>query len=320
VLRAAAPVPAEEPQARPVAEPPAAAVEGAASPASLADVFEDADPERLPQAFSVGDPAVFSEALTVRQPPLSLREARSELLTAATRPAHRPVLALKEGRSDGLDAGGVPVSSRPAARPAEQPVRAAGATVRAPVAPRQSGGRQTKGPLGPVCNDPSIFGRELPDIPGKLAGCGVRNPVAVVQVDGVRLSRPTRMSCQTAAALKAWVRTGVKPAVGKMGGGVSSLVVAAGYICRSRNNRPGGKISEHGKGRAIDISAIQLQDGSRLSLLRDWRGAAKGRALKQMHKAACGPFTTVLGPSADQYHQDHFHLDTARRKSGAYCR
>jgi len=28
----------------------------------------------------------------------------------------------------------------------------------------------------------------------------------------------------------------------------------------------------------------------------------------------------VLGPEAARYHQDHFHFDTARYRSGSYCR
>jgi hypothetical protein len=39
-----------------------------------------------------------------------------------------------------------------------------------------------------------------------------------------------------------------------------------------------------------------------------------------MHKAACGPFGTVLGPNSNRFHQDHFHFDTARYRSGSYCR
>jgi hypothetical protein len=39
-----------------------------------------------------------------------------------------------------------------------------------------------------------------------------------------------------------------------------------------------------------------------------------------MHKSACGPFGTVLGPDADKYHKDHFHFDVAKHGNGAYCR
>ena len=46
----------------------------------------------------------------------------------------------------------------------------------------------------------------------------------------------------------------------------------------------------------------------------------RGKALKKMHKIACGPFGTVLGPNANRFHRDHFHFDTARYRSGSYCK
>ena len=128
------------------------------------------------------------------------------------------------------------------------------------------------------------------------------------------------MNCQTAQALNTWVKTGLKPAVKNRGGGVSSLRVAAHYACRTRNNRKGGKISEHGKGNAIDIAGIGLKNGSEISVLSDWGKGKDGRILKKAHRAACGPFGTVLGPNADRFHRDHFHFDTARHRGGVYCR
>jgi hypothetical protein len=41
--------------------------------------------------------------------------------------------------------------------------------------------------------------------------------------------------------------------------------------------------------------------------------------LRHIHDAACGIFTTVLGPEANAAHHDHFHLDLQKRKSAAYC-
>ena len=52
-------------------------------------------------------------------------------------------------------------------------------------------------------------------------------------------------------------------------------------------------------------------------------GLAQNAFLKEVRKAACGPFTTVLGPGSDPYHSDHFHLDLAQRGKtgrGLYCR
>ncbi|MEM9523316.1 MAG: extensin family protein [Pseudomonadota bacterium] len=173
---------------------------------------------------------------------------------------------------------------------------------------------------GIICGDPSIKGHVTTPVQGPIAGCGIVDPVRVTSVAGVALSTASMMNCQTARALRRWVEAGAKPAVGQLGGGISGLKVAAHYSCRTRNNRPGARISEHGKGNAIDISAIQLKNGRSLTVLDGWRKPGEAHLLKRMHKAACGPFGTVLGPDADVYHQDHFHFDTADHRSGPYCR
>jgi len=57
-----------------------------------------------------------------------------------------------------------------------------------------------------------------------------------------------------------------------------------------------------------------------MSVLRDFRSGPFSAALKAMHRAACGIFGTTLGPGSDRYHENHFHYDTARHRSGPYCR
>ena len=171
-----------------------------------------------------------------------------------------------------------------------------------------------------LCGIRGLEGEVIPPITSAVAGCGVGAPVRVASVDGVKLSQGAIMDCDTAAALHRWVRSGVKPAVGRAGGGVSGLRVAAHYVCRPRNHESGARLSEHGRGRAIDISAIQLADGSEMSVLRDWRDSPYSRALQNMHRAACGTFGTTLGPGSDGMHEDHFHFDTARHRNGPYCR
>lgn len=180
--------------------------------------------------------------------------------------------------------------------------------------------RKRKRLAGAICGDPDLQGDVVGYVPGKIGGCGVKDAIKLRSVSGVALSQSSIMDCGTARALKTWVNKGVKPAIGKRGGGVAKIKVAAHYACRTRNNKRGAKISEHGKGRAIDISGFTLRDGSTITVLKGWRSRADSKALKQMHKAACGPFGTVLGPNADRYHQDHFHFDTARYRSGSYCR
>jgi len=172
---------------------------------------------------------------------------------------------------------------------------------------------------GSVCGDVSIQGEKIGSVPGRLRGCGVKNAVRITSVSGVKLSTASTMDCGTAQALKSWIDTGLAPAMRPVGT-VAQIKVAAHYACRTRNNKTGAKISEHGKGRAIDISGFTLTSGSTVTVLRDWNKGAAGTALRKMHKAACGPFGTVLGPEADRFHRDHFHFDTARYRSGSYCR
>jgi hypothetical protein len=112
-----------------------------------------------------------------------------------------------------------------------------------------------------------------------------------------------------------------RPAIGRTGGGLAELRVAAHYVCRTRNHQAGARISEHGRGRAIDISGLTLADGTAINVLRDWRGSPHSAALRQMHRRACGIFTTTLGPGSDGMHEDHLHFDVAERRGRAtYCR
>ncbi|WP_413221825.1 extensin family protein [Tritonibacter mobilis] len=210
-----------------------------------------------------------------------------------------------------------------AARPVDLAPVAPGATLRpmmrTPEFMQQVLFGRAKRRRGSVCGDIDIQGEEAGDIPGKLRGCGARDAVRVRSVSGVTLSRPALMTCETAKALNKWVSRDVETAFGRSNR-VVQLRVAAGYSCRTRNNRPGAKISEHGRGRAIDISGFTLESGTTVSVLKGWRDRSTRKALQRLWKTACGPFRTVLGPEADIYHRDHFHLDVARHRSGRYCR
>jgi len=180
--------------------------------------------------------------------------------------------------------------------------------------------RQRETARGSICGDPELQGTAIGYVPGRIRGCGVQDAVKVRSVAGVALSTQATMDCETAKALKRWVNSGMKPAVGNRGGGVREIHVVAHYVCRTRNNQRGGRISEHGKGRAIDIAGFRLRDGSEITLLRGWNERSTSGILRRMHTAACGPFGTVLGPNANKFHRDHFHFDTAQYRSGPYCR
>lgn len=178
-------------------------------------------------------------------------------------------------------------------------------------------GRSERSEGGGACGVPGLVAEPRPAI--RNGACGIARPVAVSRVAGVDLSRPALLSCPAARALDKWVRKGALPA--SEGRGLTRMTVAAHYACRTRNSRPGARLSEHAKGNAIDISAFSFRDGTRVTVLEGWNGPRRDRRmLRQMHRSACGPFGTVLGPESDRFHRDHFHFDVADYRSGPYCR
>lgn len=165
---------------------------------------------------------------------------------------------------------------------------------------------------------PGLQAEKIGNVSGPGA-CGVRDAYRVSAAAGVRLSQSATLSRRAAEQFDGWMRTHAVPIIGNKGGGLASVQVAAHYACRTRNNRPGARLSEHSFGNAIDISAFILKDGTRLTVLHNWRGS-NSQIMRRLHASACGPFGTVLGPNSDRHHQDHFHFDVAQHRGGAYCR
>lgn len=172
--------------------------------------------------------------------------------------------------------------------------------------------REAASMQGAVCGVAAIKGEPIAPIGSNVGGCGVQEPVRVTSVAGVRLSQAATVDCSIAKALNSWVDDVAQPA---FNGQLVELRIAAHYVCRGRNNQKGAKISEHGKGRAVDISAFVLSNGRVLSVAQNY-----DQLLRRIYKAGCGYFKTTLGPGSDGYHEDHFHFDTSARTGGAYCR
>jgi hypothetical protein len=172
--------------------------------------------------------------------------------------------------------------------------------------------REAVSKKGSVCGVASIRGEEIAAIKSEVNGCGVEDPVAISSVAGVRLSQTATVDCSIAKALDRWVAEVAQPA---FNGNLVEMRIAAHYSCRSRNSIKGAKISEHGKGRAIDIAAFVVSNGKVLTVAQNYN-----RLLRRIYKAGCGYFMTTLGPGSDGYHEDHFHFDASARNGGAYCR
>lgn len=204
---------------------------------------------------------------------------------------------------------------RPRSRPDGLGERVAGVSAPEPEQAPAKGKptRQQRPAKGSVCGDPEIKGEVLAAIRGKVKGCGLENPVRVTQVAGIRLNEPAILNCETAKAFKTWINKGLRPVMGRRE--VVELRIAASYICRPRNNQRGAKISEHGRGKAVDVAGFVFADGTQWAVVSTYN-----RHMRKAHKAACGIFGTTLGPGSDGYHEDHLHFDTASDRSGPYCK
>jgi hypothetical protein len=146
--------------------------------------------------------------------------------------------------------------------------------------------------------------------------CGLTRPfkVSALQDGAVTLGTTATLDCSMTAALDDWVSTAVQPAArARFGVPIAEIHSMGAYSCRSMNNQPGARLSEHAFGNALDIGGFRLADGRDISIMRDWtRGDEGVRAfLQDIHAGACGSFTTVLGPGSDMFHYNHIHLDLA---------
>ena len=157
----------------------------------------------------------------------------------------------------------------------------------------------------------------LPPIigPGECGAPDVVRLEAVVLPDQSRvaITPPAILRCTMAEAIVSWVREEAAPRVLDLGSPLKSLANLASYDCRGRNRIAGAKLSEHGKGNALDIHSLKLANGRVVELTdpqvpKDFR--------EGLRQSVCARFMTVLGPGSDGYHEDHVHVDLAERRGG----
>ncbi|NUL15492.1 extensin family protein [Agrobacterium tumefaciens] len=220
--------------------------------------------------------------------------------------------ARKEG--EGKDDGERKKPGDEAAKPDEKPPE--------PVKPEDPAALQTC--LGALKEIGAEF-KQLEPIRDAEQGCGIEAPVELsVVLPGIKLEPSGTMRCETALALSRWTKEMMLPAAALAlpEKKVTAIANASTYICRNRNSAENGKISEHAKGNAVDISTISFDKGEPLVMKpRVEDGTPEGAFQRTITAAACLFFRTVLSPGSDATHQDHLHLDVLERKgSYLYCR
>jgi hypothetical protein len=155
----------------------------------------------------------------------------------------------------------------------------------------------------------------------RLIGPGTCGGGDMVRLDAVLLPDKKRIDikpapylrCPMAESLAAWVRDEAAPRAAAVGPALRSVDTYDDYECRGRNRIVGAKMSEHGKGNAVDVRSLTFADG-RVMQLTDVTASKDLR--DGLRESVCARFTTVLGPGSDGYHEAHIHLDIAERSKG----
>ncbi len=162
----------------------------------------------------------------------------------------------------------------------------------------------------------SLRGKAI-DGPGT---CGMEKPLKVQAFSngGVGLTSAATLSCPVVATTDKWLKEVVQPAAQNVLGAQVIEMRAGSYSCRAMNNGSGtSRTSEHAYGNAVDVFSFRLNDGRNITVKDGWRGSPQEQNfLREVFVGACEHFSTVLGPGADLFHYDHFHIDLARHARG----
>jgi hypothetical protein len=238
-----------------------------------------------------------------------------------------PVPVIQEASTNTLSASASTLSRgvpEPPRRPADLGDPSSDGKAARPVAEA----KPAEGPVGaPEFNDCMIrlqrmgLIAEIAVLPNATnAACMIENPVRLesLKVSGEQhvVGFPDRpiLACRFAERFGQWVGEIAAPLIAARLAPLRSVQTGPGHDCRNRNRAAAGKLSAHAVGQAVDIAAFTLGAGETLSIT-EVGDERKKRVLATIQTAACGWFTTVLGPGSDPAHATHWHFDIEKHGS-----
>lgn len=116
-----------------------------------------------------------------------------------------------------------------------------------------------------------------------------------------------------------WLEHEVQPAaLAAFGQRIQSMHAIGTFACRNIIGNPISRAfrSQHARANAVDIASFTLQDGSVISVLKNWTAdGAAAQFLHKVHLQSCGYFRVALSPNFNSAHQDHLHLDRGLLRS-----
>lgn len=128
-------------------------------------------------------------------------------------------------------------------------------------------------------------------------------------------------NCRFARQFATWIsETGSAVVLAQTNRRLERVSTGPGYDCRHRNGDSSGKMSEHAAGNAVDITTMTVDGGATIRMADAIDPNSTSFAvLRALRTTACGYFTTVLGPGANEAHREHYHFDLGvHGKSGNY--
>lgn len=156
-----------------------------------------------------------------------------------------------------------------------------------------------------------VTGKVIP--PVNEGQCQIRSPLEITAFTKpvpIDLDQTITTNCTMTVALTEWVEQANNLAKTHLGSDIKTIGTGSHYQCRKVNNGSAGRVSEHAFGNALDIMSFTLANGEKTTLATDWNGSEKQKKFwRELHKASCTLFMTVLGPEADSAHETNLHLD-----------
>ena len=146
--------------------------------------------------------------------------------------------------------------------------------------------------------------------------CGIDHPVEVAAIGSVRMKPAATLTCAMAQTFARWTKKELVPSArARYFSGVDTIHQGSSYSCRKIADSR-GVLSEHGKGNALDIMRIELNNGKDIDVRKQGFFAFRARGfLNNVRADGCEYFNTVLGPGYNADHANHFHFDIKQRRN-----
>jgi hypothetical protein len=167
----------------------------------------------------------------------------------------------------------------------------------------------------PAVMSGQVTARSVPPI--HEGQCGLQSPLSLEAVTAngrsIPLNAPVTTDCGMATALPAWIAELDSYVFAHDKTRIEEINVSTSYACRNVDHAKTGNLSFHSFADALDIIGFSFEDGRKIDLKTGWAGTPEqgSHVWRFARDSACTHFMTVLGPEADEFHQDNMHIDLA---------